>query len=75
MLMTINDALNHFLLGLDGTNAALLGALLAGMMAIDLGRVATKIANGGTIPPAITEAMTTLPPSATVLANVAVPKT
>jgi len=37
--------------------------------------VATKIANGGTIPPAITDAITTLPPSATVVANVAVPKT
>ncbi len=30
-MKAINDALNHFLLGLDGTNAfALLGALLVG---------------------------------------------
>ena len=43
-MKAINDALNHFLLGLDGTNAALLGALLAGMMAIDLGGPVNKAA-------------------------------
>ncbi|MHC5217137.1 PTS fructose transporter subunit IIABC [Enterococcus sp. LJL128] len=40
----INDSLNSFLLSLDGTNAALLGALLAGMMAIDLGGPINKAA-------------------------------
>ncbi|MGM0219896.1 PTS fructose transporter subunit IIABC [Enterococcus sp. AZ126] len=40
----INDGLNGFLLSLDGTNAALLGALLGGMMAIDLGGPINKAA-------------------------------
>lgn len=40
----INDSLNNFLLGLDGTNAVLLGALLGGMMAIDLGGPINKAA-------------------------------
>ena len=34
-MKVINDALNSFLTGLSGSNAALLGALLAGMMAAD----------------------------------------
>ena len=38
-------------------------------------RVATKIASGGTIPPAITAAIATEPPVATVAARVPVPKT
>ena len=40
----INDGLNNFLMGLDGTNAALLGALLGGMMAVDLGGPINKAA-------------------------------
>ena len=36
--------------------------------------VATKIASGGTIPPAITAAMATEPPVATVAARVPVPR-
>lgn len=40
----INDGLNSFLLGLDGANAVLLGALLGGMMAIDLGGPINKAA-------------------------------
>lgn len=40
----VNDGLNDFLSGLSGTNAALLGALLAGMMAIDLGGPINKAA-------------------------------
>ena len=56
-MKAINDALNHFLLGLDGTNAALLGALLAGMMAIDLGGPVNKAAYVfGTATPASTVA-------------------
>ncbi len=43
-MKVINDGLNNFLLGLDGTNAALLGALLGGMMAIDLGGPINKAA-------------------------------
>ena len=38
-------------------------------------RVATKIASGGTIPPAITAAIATEPPEETVAASVPVPKT
>lgn len=43
-MKSINDMLNQFLLGLDGGNAALLGALLASMMAIDLGGPVNKAA-------------------------------
>ncbi|MEI5989333.1 PTS system fructose-specific family, IIABC component [Enterococcus termitis] len=43
-MKVINDGLNGFLLSLDGTNAALLGALLGGMMAIDLGGPINKAA-------------------------------
>ncbi len=43
-MKAINDGLNQFLNGLSGTNAALLGALLAGMMAIDLGGPINKAA-------------------------------
>lgn len=43
-MKVINDGLNNFLLGLDGTNAVLLGALLGGMMAIDLGGPINKAA-------------------------------
>ena len=38
-------------------------------------RVATKMASGGTIPPAITAAIATEPPEETVAASVPVPKT
>ncbi|MGX6961929.1 PTS fructose transporter subunit IIABC [Vagococcus xieshaowenii] len=40
----INNGLNNFLNGLSGTNAALLGALVGGMMAIDLGGPINKAA-------------------------------
>lgn len=43
-MKSINDGLNNFLLGLNGTNAILLGALLGGMMAIDLGGPINKAA-------------------------------
>lgn len=43
-MKAINDALNAFLNGLSGSNAAILGALLAGMMAIDLGGPVNKAA-------------------------------
>ncbi|MDN6723973.1 MAG: fructose-specific PTS transporter subunit EIIC, partial [Tetragenococcus halophilus] len=61
-MKVINDGLNSFLLNLSGANAALLGALLAGMMAIDLGgpfnkaayvfgtgTIAATIAQGGSL--------------------------
>lgn len=40
----INDGLNNFLGGMDGTNAALLGILLGVMMAADLGGPINKAA-------------------------------
>ncbi len=61
-MKAINDGLNSFLTGLSGTNAALLGALLAAMMAADLGgpinkaayvfgirTLATTVAEGGSV--------------------------
>lgn len=43
-MKAINDALNGFLTSMSGSNAALLGALLAGMMAADLGGPINKAA-------------------------------
>ena len=43
-MKAMNDGLNSFLSGLSGSNAALLGALLAGMMAADLGGPINKAA-------------------------------
>ena len=61
-MKAINDALNGFLTSMSGSNAALLGALLAGMMAADLGgpinkaayvfgtaTLATTVATGGSV--------------------------
>ena len=81
-MKAINDALNHFLLGLDGTNAALLGALLAGMMAIDLGgpvnkaayvfgtaTLASTVAEGGSVVMASVMAGGMVPPLAIFVAT------
>lgn len=78
----VNDALNHFLLGLNGANAALLGALLAGMMAIDLGgpinkaayvfgtaSIASTITQGGSIVMASVMAGGMVPPLAIFLST------
>jgi PTS system fructose-specific IIC component len=43
-MAAINSGLNNFLAGLSGTNAVLLGALLGGMMAIDMGGPINKAA-------------------------------
>lgn len=43
-MKAINTGLNDFLSSMSGTNAALLGALLAGMMSIDLGGPVNKAA-------------------------------
>lgn len=43
-MKTVNESMNAFLNGLSGTNAVLLGALLGGMMAIDLGGPINKAA-------------------------------
>ncbi|MGK0551258.1 PTS fructose transporter subunit IIABC [Enterococcus faecalis] len=81
-MKAINDALNSFLLGLDGTNAALLGALLAGMMAVDLGgpvnkaayvfgtaTLATTVADGGSVVMAAVMAGGMVPPLAIFVAT------
>lgn len=78
----INDSLNNFLLGLDGTNAVLLGALLGGMMAIDLGgpinkaayvfgtaSIAATVAEGGSIIMASVMAGGMVPPLAIFIAT------
>ncbi|MBO0440686.1 PTS fructose transporter subunit IIABC [Candidatus Enterococcus ikei] len=81
-MKVINDGLNNFLLGLDGTNAALLGALLGGMMAIDLGgpinkaayvfgtaSIAASVTEGGSIIMASVMAGGMVPPLAIFIAT------
>ncbi|HPJ01171.1 MAG TPA: fructose-specific PTS transporter subunit EIIC, partial [Enterococcus sp.] len=76
-MKAINDGLNGFLQSLDGANAALLGALLAGMMAADLGgpinkaayvfgtgTIAATVAQGGSIVMAAVMAGGMVPPLA-----------
>ena len=78
----INVSLNGFLDSLDGTNAALLGALLAGMMAVDLGgpinkaayvfgtaTLATTVADGGSVVMASVMAGGMVPPLAIFVAT------
>lgn len=81
-MKVINDGLNSFLLGLDGTNAAVLGALLAGMMAVDLGgpinkaayvfgtaSIATSLTEGGSVIMAAVMAGGMVPPLAIFIAT------
>lgn len=78
----INQRLNNFLNSLGGANAALLGALLGGMMAIDLGgpfnkaayvfataTLATTVATGGSIVMAAVMAGGMVPPLAIFVAT------
>lgn len=81
-MKVINDGLNNFLLSLDGTNAVLLGALLGGMMAIDLGgpinkaayvfgtaSIAATVTEGGSIIMAAVMAGGMVPPLAIFIAT------
>lgn len=81
-MSAINNGLNNFLQGLDGTNAALLGALLAGMMAADLGgpinkaayvfgtgTIAATVAEGGSVVMAAVMAGGMVPPLAIFVAT------
>ena len=81
-MKAINDGLNSFLQGLDGANAALLGALLAGMMAADLGgpinkaayvfgtgTIAATVAQGGSVVMAAVMAGGMVPPLAIFVAT------
>lgn len=81
-IKVINDGLNNFLLNLSGANAALLGALLAGMMAIDLGgpfnkaayvfgtgTIAATIAQGGSLVMAAVMSGGMVPPLAVFVAT------
>ncbi|WP_206856042.1 PTS fructose transporter subunit IIABC [Candidatus Enterococcus mangumiae] len=81
-MKAINDGLNAFLSGLSGSNAALLGALLAGMMAADLGgpinkaayvfgtaTLATTVATGGSVVMASVMAGGMVPPLAIFVAT------
>lgn len=78
----INVSLNDILNNLDGTNAALLGMLLAGMMAVDLGgpinkaayvfgtaTLATSVASGGSVIMASVMAGGMVPPLAVFAAT------
>lgn len=82
-MKAINDGLDTFLTGLSGTNAALLGALLAGMMATDLGgpinkaayvfgtaTIAATVAEGGSVVMASVMAGGMVPPLAIFIATV-----
>ena len=81
-MSAINTALENFLKSLDGTNAALLGALLGGMMAADLGgpinkaayvfatgTIASSVAEGGSIVMAAVMAGGMVPPLAIFVAT------
>lgn len=81
-MKAINDALTGFLTGLGGANAILLGALLGGMMAIDLGgpinkaayvfatgTLASTVATGGSIVMASVMAGGMVPPLAIFVAT------
>ena len=78
----INDGLNNFLSGMDGTNAALLGVLLGIMMAADLGgpinkaayvfgtgTLAASVATGGSVVMASVMAAGMVPPLAIFVAT------
>lgn len=81
-MKAINETLNNFLTGMSGTNAALLGALLAGMMATDLGgpinkaayvfgtaTLASTVASGGSVVMASVMAGGMVPPLAVFIAT------
>lgn len=78
----INDALNNFLLSMDGTNAAVLGVILGIMMAADLGgpinkaayvfgtgTLASTVATGGSVVMASVMAAGMVPPLAIFIAT------
>lgn len=81
-MSAINSGLNHFLAGLNGTNALLLGALLGGMMAVDMGgpinkaayvfgtgTLAATVATGGSVVMAAVMAGGMVPPLAIFVAT------
>ncbi|WEG72825.1 PTS fructose transporter subunit IIABC [Vagococcus intermedius] len=81
-MQAVNTGLNNFLNNLSGVNAALLGALLAGMMSVDLGgpvnkaayvfgtgTLATTVASGGSTVMAAVMAGGMVPPLAIFIAT------
>ena len=81
-MKVINDGLNGFLSGMSGTNAALLGVILGGMMAVDLGgpvnkaayvfgtgTLASTVASGGSVVMASVMAGGMVPPLAIYVAT------
>ncbi|CUW12353.1 MULTISPECIES: PTS fructose transporter subunit IIABC [Leuconostoc] len=81
-MSAINTGLNNFLSGLDGTNAVLLGAILGGMMSIDMGgpinkaayvfgtgTLAATVASGGSVIMAAVMAGGMVPPLAVFVAT------
>lgn len=82
-MKAVNTGLNTFLESMNGTSAVLLGALLAGMMAFDLGgpvnkaayvfatgTLASTVAHGGSVMMAATMAGGMVPPLAIFVATV-----
>ncbi|MBY5034465.1 fructose-specific PTS transporter subunit EIIC [Streptococcus gallolyticus] len=81
-MAAINTALNDFLTGLSGSSAVLLGLLVGGMMAIDMGgpvnkaayvfgtgTLAASVANGGSVVMAAVMAGGMVPPLAVFIAT------
>lgn len=81
-MKVINDGLNGFLSDMSGTNAALLGVILGGMMAVDLGgpvnkaayvfgtgTLASTVASGGSVVMASVMAGGMVPPLAIFVAT------
>lgn len=81
-MAAINTALNNFLTGLSGSSAVLLGLLVGGMMAIDMGgpvnkaayvfgtgTLAASVANGGSVVMAAVMAGGMVPPLAVFIAT------
>lgn len=82
-MKAVNVGLNNFLNGMNGASAVLLGALLAGMMAFDLGgpvnkaayvfatgTLAAEVAHGGSVVMAATMAGGMVPPLAIFVASI-----
>ncbi|MBF0787786.1 MULTISPECIES: fructose-specific PTS transporter subunit EIIC [unclassified Streptococcus] len=81
-MAAINTGMNHFLGGLEGSSAILLGLVLGGMMAVDMGgpvnkaayvfgtgTLAATVANGGSVAMAAVMAGGMVPPLAVFIAT------
>ena len=69
-MAAINTGLNNFLSSLSGSSAVLLGLLVGGMMAVDMGTLAESVSSGGSIVMAAVMAAGMVPPLAVFVATV-----